>query len=247
MPAIFKTIFLLILMGICLPDFSFGRAEKDSTWYIPAGLGIGPGSYSYHTLNTYPYLRIPGYVLGGRAMLFWENELVRMGPVFFTGTTRFQDVPNTNNRLLPGPCTNCYFFSGSRSETGFGGMFETNIDIQKGMWSFFRPLFGSEITYVRIRQEITSSYYFQGRQRMASPLNLTGNQNGHEFRLGFYLGAESRLNEFLSLRITSSLDISARNWTILPAGSFLFLPIPLEGTNLRLSPLHSLMICVRLK
>jgi hypothetical protein len=180
-------------------------------------------------------------------MVFWENDDVRFGPVFFVGNTPFKNQVNTNRKFFPGTCTDCYYFTGSRTEVGGGGMFETNLDIDRGLWTFFKPLFGSEITFVRIQQDIRSSYYLQGRSRIVPPINYVGKRDFHEFRLGFYLGAEAKLNHFLSLRVTSSLDISARDWTLIPLGTFLFLPFPTKDTNLRWSPLHSLMICFRLK
>jgi hypothetical protein len=235
--------FLIAFSG-CL----FAQTDvKPKSRLIPAGIGISPGQFSYHTLNINPYQRIPGYTLGARALVFWENDDVRFGPIFFGGTTRFNDQVNTNRRFFPGTCTDCHYFTGSRREIGGGGMFETNLDIDRGLWSFFKPLFGSEITFVRIQQEISSSYYFQGRRKTIPPVNYIGKRNFHEIRLGFYLGAEAKLTEVISIRVTSSLDISAKYWTLLPLGSFLFIPLPTQDMNFRLSPLHSLMICCRLK
>jgi len=221
--------------------------EKPKSRLIPAGVGISPGQFSYHSLHLNPYQRIPGYSIGARALVFWKNDDVRFGPVFFVGTIRFSNQVNTNRRFFPGTCTDCHYFTGSRREIGGGGMFETNLDINRGLWAFFRPLFGSEITFVRIQQDIRNSYYLQGRSRITPPINYVGKMDFNELRIGFYLGAEAKLTEFLSFRITSSLDISAQSWTIIPLGSFLFLPFPTQGTNLRWSPLHSLMICCRLK
>ena len=62
-----------------------------------------------------------------------------------------------------------------------------------------------------------------------------------------YIITESKFNDFISMRVTTSLDLAARNWVVLPVGSYVFLPIPIEGTNLRLAPLHSLMVVVRLR
>jgi hypothetical protein len=236
---------LLILSVLALPV----RAQKAESppWYVPHGAGVSPGQFSYHTVSQDPGQRLAGYTLGGRAMVFWENEHVRFGPVFFSGTTLFREQANAGKGLIPSACTECYYFSGERKETGGGGMFETNLEINRGLWSFFRPLFGSEVTFVHINQTIDQVYYKNGRIRQPPVIDYTGNQNYNEIRLGVYLGAESRFNDFISLRVTSSLDLAARNWTILPLGYFLFLPIPLEGTNLRLSPLHSLMIVVRIR
>lgn len=238
--------FVFLCGGNCLYAQEKPKPDRGS-WLIPAGAAIGPGQYSYHTLNVYPFQRILSYTLGGRAMVFWDTDDVRFGPVFFSGTTRFREQVNTNAKLIPGVCKDCHYFTGSRQETGGGGMFETNLEINRGLWSFFRPLFGSEITFVRIQQDITSSYYFNGRQRIISPIDFVGKRKYNEIRLGFYLGAEAKFSEFLSFRVSSSVDIAARNWTILPLGSFLFIPVPLHDTNIRLAPLHSLMIVCRLK
>lgn len=245
----YKSVLLLAFgLGGILQTFAQEKpTEGKVSWLIPAGAAIGPGQYSYHTLNLNPYQRILSYSLGGRVLVFWDTDEVRFGPLFFSGTTRFSEQVNTNRKFLPGPCTDCHYFTGSRQETGGGAMFETNLNIDRGLWSFFKPLFGSEITFVRIQQDITSSYYFNGRQKMISPVDYVGQRKWNEFRLGFYLGAEAKLSEFLSFRITSSMDIAARNWTILPLGSFLFLPLPTEGTNIRLAPLHSLMLVCRLR
>lgn len=241
-----KIAFCTFLIAFC--GCIFARTdEKPKSRLIPAGVGISPGQFSYHSLNLNPYQRILGYTLGARALVFWENDDVRFGPVLFAGNTHFNDQVNTNRKFLPGTCTDCHYFTGSRREIGGGGMFETNLDVNRGLWAFFKPLFGTEITFVRIQQDIRNSYYLQGRSRIIPPINYIGVRDFHEFRLGFYLGAEAKLSHYLSIRVTSSIDISARNWTLVPLGAFLFLPLPLQDTNLRWSPLHSFMLCVRIK
>lgn len=240
-------IFLIVLLLFCSGLATAQNKSEATAWYIPHGAGVSPGQFSYHSISEDPRQRLWGYMLGGRGLLFWETDLIRFGPVFFSGTTRFQDQPNVGKGLFPDACVDCYYFTGQRKETGGGGMIETNLDINRGLWSFFRPLFGSEITCVQINQRIQSVYFQNGRIKMPSPIDYTGHRKFYEFRIGFYLGAESKFNDFISMRVTTSLDLAARNWMVLPVGSYVFLPIPIEGTNLRLAPLHSLMVVVRLR